>query len=294
MKVFFVGQNILGGLTLQKLLKTSTIPKPDFAVTRLDNDYFNMVAAISNQNDLKLIKSKNINTDGKIENFYRPGRPALGICCSWGHLIKEPLLKYPKLGWINLHPSFLPEYRGPRPIEWQIFHGKQDIGCTVHFMTKRFDQGHIIFQSYVHTTFEDNREDIQKKCGRELGHLVVRAVSLLSKDPDFVGQAQNEAQASYAPERNQLIPIQFKNPAYKIFNQIRALSPYPLCQISYNGLTFKILSASILSKKVKKRSPDVIISQQGKLWISSSDYYVQVDQIKFQGQAYSNYQFLLE
>jgi len=292
MKTVFVGQNILGGLTLQKILQSKITV--DLIVTRPDNDYYNLVVDVARQYGFHTEKSQNLNQDESIQKKFNAVRPELGVCCSWGHIIKEPLLCLPTIGWINLHPSFLPEYRGPRPIEWQIFHGKKTVGCTVHFMTRRFDEGNIIFQTRIPISQNDNREAVQFKCGLQLGNLAVQAIKLLSDNPKHHGKVQDSSKASYAPYRDSLRCLQIDKPAVTMINQIRALSPFPLCTIQYNDQAISIASASMTNTEVNANSETLFIADTGKLWVSSKDYYVQIDSIKHKGQIHEDYYSLLE
>lgn len=292
MRIFFVGQNILGGLTLHALLRAEI--KVDMVITRPKNDYQNLVQEVANRFDLVTFESSNLNADCIVEKYYEATKPDLGICCSWGHLIKEPLLNFPTLGWINLYPSYLPEYRGPRPIEWQIFHGKTTIGCTVHFMVQKFDEGNIIFQTRVPISSDDNRESAQRKSGRELGKLAVKAAELLKNNPQFQGTIQNECSATYAPHRSELRNIRLDMPAKSIINQIRSLSPFPLCITEYRGRSIPIVAASIVDLRTKLGSDPVFIGPDNKLWLSASDFFVRVESVKHNEKVYTEYQFLLE
>lgn len=72
--------------------------------------------------------------------------PELIVVYSMSHLLKEEVLKLPSLGVINLHPSYLPKYRGPDPWFWQYYHNEAKGGVTVHYVDKGEDTGDIINQ----------------------------------------------------------------------------------------------------------------------------------------------------
>lgn len=69
-------------------------------------------------------------------------------CFPWR--IPAPLLRRPTYGFLNLHPSLLPAYRGPAPLFWQLREGRQETGVTVHWMDEAFDTGAIVAQQALH------------------------------------------------------------------------------------------------------------------------------------------------
>lgn len=81
-----------------------------------------------------------------IENL----KPDLIVVSSMSQLLKEDILKIPPLGVINLHPSFLPKYRGANPDFWQYYDMEMNPGVTVHYVNVGEDTGDIIFQERVH------------------------------------------------------------------------------------------------------------------------------------------------
>lgn len=61
-------------------------------------------------------------------------------------IFPEALLNIPRLGCINVHPSLLPDYRGPTPTAWAIINGEKEFGITIHYMDKGIDTGDILIQ----------------------------------------------------------------------------------------------------------------------------------------------------
>ena len=70
----------------------------------------------------------------------------MAVVCSFNYKIPEELLNAVKDGFINLHPSLLPEYRGPNPYSRVIMNNEKETGVTLHHMSKEFDKGDIILQ----------------------------------------------------------------------------------------------------------------------------------------------------
>ena len=72
------------------------------------------------------------------------------VVCSFNYKVPKVLLEATKDGFINVHPSMLPKYRGGNPYSRVIMNGETETGVTIHFMDKGFDTGDIIMQKPYH------------------------------------------------------------------------------------------------------------------------------------------------
>jgi methionyl-tRNA formyltransferase len=88
--------------------------------------------------------------DADVSRWVRNLKPDLIVIYSMSQLIKKELIDIPKLGVINLHPSYLPEYRGANPDFWQYYNMEMNPGVTVHYVNEGEDTGDIIYQQRVH------------------------------------------------------------------------------------------------------------------------------------------------
>jgi len=123
--------------------------------------------------------------------------PDLIVVFSMSQLLREDVLNIPRLGTINLHPSFLPDYRGPNPDFWQYYDMEMNPGATVHYVNAGEDTGDIIYQERVHIplgTKSPARLDIL------IGEL---GVSLMLKAIDAI--AQNNAPRKLQPIQNSTV-----------------------------------------------------------------------------------------
>ena len=74
-------------------------------------------------------------------------RPDLGVIVAYGGLVREPLLSAPRLGWINLHFSILPRWRGEAPVQNALLVGDQEVGTAVFQLVPQLDAGDVFAQS---------------------------------------------------------------------------------------------------------------------------------------------------
>lgn len=89
-------------------------------------------------------------------------------------------LEIPRHGFLNLHPSLLPEYRGPYPLFWQLRDGLEEIGLTIHRMDERLDEGPVALQTTVALETGMGSVEIERRVGREGGKLFARVLEALS------------------------------------------------------------------------------------------------------------------
>jgi len=100
-----------------------------------------------------------------LTQLLRPFEPDLVLCTGFPWRIPAAALAVPTLGWVNGHPSLLPEYRGPTPMAWAVRNGETEIGLTYHRMDEDFDTGAILAQGSVPLGDEDTLSSLNDKFG---------------------------------------------------------------------------------------------------------------------------------
>ncbi|MGI6455390.1 MAG: formyltransferase family protein [bacterium] len=89
-----------------------------------------------------------------LERWVREKNPDFICVKSMSQLLKENIFSIPKYGTINLHPSILPNYRGPNPLFWTMFNQECESGMTVHYINKGEDTGDILRQYTIKMRME--------------------------------------------------------------------------------------------------------------------------------------------
>jgi methionyl-tRNA formyltransferase len=124
-------------------------------------------------------------------------RPDAVVMASFDQIIGARSLAIPVHGWLNIHPSALPEYRGPEPVYWAIADGATESGITLHRAVPRFDAGPVLAQGRVAIAADDTSGTLTRRLcatGVELLDEAVRR--LLADDP---GIALDLDKATYRP-----------------------------------------------------------------------------------------------
>ena len=114
-----------------------------------------------NQLNIPCKKPKNITKDlmKEIASY----EPDYILSIYYRKIFPKSLLQLPKYGCINIHPSLLPEYRGPVPTAWALLNGEKETGITIHLMDEGIDTGDILFQKTVDIDYNDTGFDLYTK-----------------------------------------------------------------------------------------------------------------------------------
>lgn len=170
--------------------------------------------------------------------------PDLGVIVAYGGLVREPLLSTPRLGWINLHFSVLPRWRGAAPVQRAIMAGDTTTGATVFQLVAELDAGDIfatITEPIGRLQTAGSLLDALAHSGAELMVEVVAAIA----DGTARVTAQH-GEVTLAPkltiEDGQL---DWAVPAELVSNRIRGVTPEPGAFTMIDGGRLKILDASI-------------------------------------------------
>lgn len=178
-------------------------------------------------------------------------KPDLFVVAAFGKIIPENILDIAKFGAINIHPSLLPKYRGPSPIQSAILNGDKISGISIIKMDAGIDHGPVIYAEEFSLSSVDNFETLSTK-------MFLRSAEILPKViPAFVGgklkpELQNHAIASYCnlvKKEDGYFDID-NPPKTKILDRmIRAYYPWPTAWTGWKGKILKFLPFSVIPTK---------------------------------------------
>src|SRR5579862_5883716 len=154
MRILFCGTPQFAVPTLQHLLAQSdfqiaaVITQPDRPRGRGHEVSFSAVKQAALASNLRVFQPEKIRTP-ESEQFLREAAPDAIVIIAYGQIIPARLLNIPPLGWINLHASLLPKYRGAAPINWAIVNGETRTGNTTMRIDAGMDTGEMLLQQQL-------------------------------------------------------------------------------------------------------------------------------------------------
>lgn len=214
----------------------------------------------------------------------------LGIVVDY-RLIPPSVFTIPPMGVINLHTSLLPAYRGSSTIASAIMNGEDHTGITTIVIEKGVDKGKIINNLCVPIYPDDTHGDVLERVRDYGATMLIDAIERRSRNLPTVFQtvvSNPFNKPSYAPKIfRQDSRINFALPATKVYDFIRALSPYPAAwmtqQVGAEAMTIKIFKA-VMTEKVSGQDNIGSLVRVGKeLMLVCWDYMLKVYELQPQG-----------
>ncbi|MEW6518008.1 MAG: bifunctional UDP-4-amino-4-deoxy-L-arabinose formyltransferase/UDP-glucuronic acid oxidase ArnA [Thermodesulfobacteriota bacterium] len=192
-----------------------------------ENQWFESVAEVAAEKNLTVFAPENINHPLWVERL-REFAPDIIFSFYYRSMVGQEILAIPPAGCLNLHGSLLPVYRGRCPVNWALIHGEKETGVTLHYMTRKPDEGDIVAQKKVEITLEDTALTLHSK-------MTVAASALLTE----VLPALRQGTAPRIPQEHRLASyfggrkpadgeIDWHKYAAEVHNLVRAVTrPYP-------------------------------------------------------------------
>lgn len=182
LNIVFFGEDAYSNVVLQSLINAGH--KVLLVVSPLyDNLIHKRLEFTCSKSDIPFYRARKINSQSTLDavNQYIEKKGGVDLCVisHFERLIKKPLLDIARLGFINLHPSLLPEYRGMSPQHWPIINREKETGITVHYVDESTDTGDIILQDKISLGPDDYVFDLQKKWMKRYQTIVVEAINYI-------------------------------------------------------------------------------------------------------------------
>lgn len=203
-------------------------------------------------------------------------KPDLFVVSAFGKIIPENILDIPKFGAINIHPSLLPKYRGPSPIQSAILKGDKTSGISIIKMDKEMDHGPVIYAEEFSLSSVDTSETLSTKMFLRSSEILLKII------PAYVGgklkpELQNHAIADYCnlvKKDDGYFNIDNPPAPEKLNRMIRAYYPWPTAWTKWNSKIVKFLPSSSHPELISGSS-DSGIRQNDK-----REYFIQLESKK--------------
>jgi len=211
---------------------------PDFAMPVLES-------LIKTGYNVSHFKSKPLKDERIFEEFKNLS-PDLCVVAAYGKILPSRYLKVPKYGFLNVHPSLLPKYRGPSPIQTAILNGDKETGVSIMVVDEEMDHGPIITKHETQIMNHEYNEALSKRLftlGAEL--LIETLPKYINEEirPEPQGHSQATFTKMFSRDDGR---IDWGDSPEKIYNQIRALNPEPGTWTTWNGKIINIKKAELI------------------------------------------------
>ncbi|MGH9804561.1 MAG: methionyl-tRNA formyltransferase [Candidatus Acidiferrales bacterium] len=210
--------------------------------------------------------------------------PEAAVIVGYGQLIPADLLSIPPHGWINLHASLLPKYRGAAPVQWALIRGERVTGVTTMRIDAGLDTGPILLQAEEPIGGDDTAPALAARLAERGAALVVETLRGLATG-SLAPRPQDDSQASKAPLlKKEDGRVNWSLSAQEIYNRIRGLIPWPGVFTTFRGKNLHLWWAKPVEAPpgvVQPPAPGTLLVEKHALYVAcGSGSWLQVEEVQ--------------
>lgn len=198
--------------------------------------------------------------------------PDLFVVVSFGLIVPRAILDLPAIGAINVHPSLLPLYRGPSPMQWALLNGDRQTGITLIRMNEKMDAGDIIYQEKVLISKEDNMITLSERLSNRVGVILPDFINDIFEKRIIAGVEQKHENATYTPLiTKDMGRIDWHAKAEQINNKIRAFVVWPTAFTFLDEKSVKIYAGECEKTTIDKAPGTIFDINKMGIFVSTPD-----------------------
>jgi methionyl-tRNA formyltransferase len=289
LKLVFCGTPAFAVPSLRALLSDSyfqiagVVTQPDRPRGRGKKTASSPVKDAALEAGVPVYQTEKVRSESSLDYFKRLA-PDVVVIIAYGQIIPAALIAIPRLGWINLHGSLLPKYRGAAPINWAIINGEKVTGLTTMQIDAGLDTGPMLLKYQTGIGPDETAPDLYGQLAGAGAPLIMETLKKLDQG-EIAPAPQDNSQATLAPPlKKEDGRIDWFLPAPKIYNRIRGLQPWPGAFTTFRGATCRIWGKP-LKPVAAGGMPGIILPTQedGLLVICGASTVLHVEQVQIEG-----------
>ncbi|HDP26377.1 MAG TPA: methionyl-tRNA formyltransferase [Deltaproteobacteria bacterium] len=204
------------------------------------------------------------------------------VVVAYGKMIPDEMLGIPRYGFINVHASLLPEFRGASPINRAIMSGATKTGITIMKIEHDMDAGPVYLQEEFPIRQDDDAVSLSHSLSLLGARMLQKTLSLIAADA-LQPVPQDDSKATYAPiihreEGN----IDWNKDVEDVHNMVRGLLPWPCAYTSLNNRMLKILKTSV-TRGSTGFNPGTLIKERSSLKVACSGGFLTLHRLQLEG-----------
>ena len=250
MRVVFMGTPDIAATCLKKIIAdgfdvVGVYTQPDRPKGRGMKMVFPPVKEVAIANNIPVFQPENFREDETVEQL-KALAPDVVAVVAYGRILPQRVLDLVPQGFINIHASVLPQYRGSAPYQWAVLDGLKETGVSAQFMVHAMDAGDVVGVSKTPIGPDET-------AGELLDRLAVLGAELLSEtltkyeNKELIPVPQDESKVTMAPMLDKsMCPIDWTKNAQQIHDKVRGLHPWPVATMELQGKKFKVHATKIV------------------------------------------------
>jgi len=281
-KIVFMGTPEFSVPTLEALIENkfnvvSVYTQPPTKSKRGQKINVSPIEEFSKKNKINFKNPINLNSDEELKIF-KELSPDIVVVVAYGQIISKNFLNIAKFGFINIHASLLPKWRGAAPIQRAIMNGDKKIGVSIMKIEEKLDSGPVLASKEIELGQNVTHGEIEKTLSVMGANLLVENLKRLERgNSKFIGQVHSEATYAKKIDKGET-KINWSLDATKVLAHIHGLSPIPGAWFEYENERFKVLRAN---KSLASGNPGTLLDEN--LTIACKSDSIQILEIQRQG-----------
>jgi len=255
---------------------SGVVTQPDRPRGRGQETAISAVKAAAIEAGLPIYQPEKIKSPESLD-YFRNLAPNAVVIIAYGQLISQRLIDIPRLGWINLHASLLPKYRGAAPINWSIVNGETRTGLTTMQIDAGLDTGPTLLKFETEIAPDETAPELTARLAEAGGPLVAETLRKFDRG-EIKLAPQDSSQATLAPPlKKEHGRIDWSLLATRIYNRIRGLAPWPGAFSSFRGKICHIWGRPAIAPESNPAGPPALpaaASQPGAILSRDGDIFV--------------------
>ena len=281
-KIVFMGTPEFSLPTLEALIENkfnvvSVYTQPPTKSKRGQKINVSPIEEFSKKNKINFKNPINLNSDEELKIF-KDLSPDIVVVVAYGQIISKNFLNIAKFGFINIHASLLPKWRGAAPIQRAIMNGDKKIGVSIMKIEEKLDSGPVLASKEIELGQNATHGEIEKTLSVMGANLLVENLKRLERgNSKFIGQVHSEATYAKKIDKGET-KINWSLDATKVLAHIHGLSPTPGAWFEYENERFKVLRAKISTVNGK---PSYVLDDN--LTVACKSNSIQILELQRQG-----------
>ncbi len=234
--------------------------------------------------NLEFRNPKNLKNNNEEYEYFKNLNADLAVVVAYGQIIPKEFLSLTKKGFINIHASLLPKWRGAAPIQRSIMNLDKETGISIMKIAEKLDTGPVCNTYKINIENNVNATDVAEKLSQIAAEKILDNVdNLLDDKAKFIDQDHSKATYANKIEKTEG-EISWSDDAKKIIGKINGLHPVPGAFFNYKGERYKILKAEIGEAKGK---PGEVVSNYLEI-VCGDNKTIKIKEIQRQGKKPQN------
>lgn len=273
MRLVFAGTPAVAVPTLEALVGSGhevvgVVTRPDAPLGRKRVLTPSPVASAADRLGIPVLKASTLDEDTTARIVAL--RPDLGVIVAYGGLVREPLLSAPEHGWINLHFSLLPSWRGAAPVQRSVMAGDAVTGASVFQLVPALDAGAVFATLETPIGAGETAGELLQRLAHLGAPLTLRVVDAIAAGTAIA--VPQTGDVSLAPKLDgQAGRIDWNRPAAEVWAQVRGVTPEPGAYTVLEEARLKVHRAAATTAASGAPQPGVITLVDGHVLVGTAD-----------------------